>query len=71
MENVEFTIDSKDKNVLSKGTRILYFALGFILMISGLIIAYRLFMADKINIMAFLNLLIILLSVLAINRGFI
>lgn len=66
MNKPNFIIDSKDKNILSKGAKIFHYVFGLFFIITSLISIYRF---DKENTSGILLYLILLVGILWIVRG--
>jgi hypothetical protein len=71
MDNINFTIDSKDKTILSRGARIFHYVFGLFLLITSAIIIYRFIKTNSFDSSFYSSLLIFLVGALWIIRGFV
>jgi hypothetical protein len=71
MSKSNYLIDSKDKNVLSKGAKLFHFLFGLLLIVSSLIQLNKSLKGNEFDISFYSNLLILLVGVLWIIRGFV
>lgn len=69
MENDDFSIDSNNKNNLSKGAKIFHYALGLLLITASSIIIYRLLKSNTYDIVLYSNITYLLVGILFISRG--
>ena len=70
MNNIDFIIDSKDKSILSKGAKIFHYSFGLFLIITSLIVLIRFIKGNVFDISFYSILLILLVGILWIIRGF-
>ena len=71
MNNIDFIIDSKDKSILSKGAKTFHYAFGLFLIITSLIVLIRFIKGNVFDISFYSVLLILLVGILWIIRGFV
>ena len=71
MNNIDFIIDSKDKSILSKGAKIFHYSFGLFLIITSLIVLIRFIKGNVFDISFYSILLILLVGILWIIRGFV
>jgi len=70
MNNIDFIIDSKDKGNLSKGAKIFHYSFGLFLILTSLIVLIRFIKGNVFDISFYSILLILLVGILWIIRGF-
>jgi len=71
MNSIDFIIDSKDKSILSKGTKIFHYSFGLFLILTSLIVLIRFIKGNVFDISFYSVLLILLVGILWIIRGFV
>ena len=71
MNSIDFIIDSKDKSILSKGAKIFHYSFGLFLILTSLIVLIRFIKGNVFDISFYSVLLILLVGILWIIRGFV